>query len=823
MIKALRFSLVFFVLNFALSQLVQSQVLDELQSKLSAHELETEQEKVYISFDRNTYIVGDHIWFHVFLLKASDYRPEAKSKFVHVEFFDLATNEVFAKRTVKVVDGMGQADVQSLPTWGENLGVRGYTHHMLNFDEGSQFVGNLNFIKSKSKNKSVASGSKGIDVQFLPESGNLLDGVRTIVAFKGVSEEGRSVHFTGKITKLGTEEIIPLKTQYSGMGRVTITPEFGAQYVAEIDYLGKNYTFQLPQVEKLGYQLNCSFQGKRLMVSTMTLNQSLMGATVVVHQNNQVVFTHDIVSEEVDHFLFDPKELDEAVYQISLFNASGLPLAERMVYLNLDNAEPIAANLNVEVVDGEAKAALELEEGFLGSFSVYDAKYDINPYKTSIKDYLLLNSHVKGIVENPGFYFDRSLPKHVRNFCLDLLMLTQGWSRFDWSSVLAEEEPKGQLPAESDGLNIRLRTFMDYGRGDKRPLQTEVDLVEEDPVQLTKGKTYSNGEIIFNKSFSDTLNLFAKANAVFFNGRQLRESESISIEPYPVTSDFRPQIIGSEKYTAPVIYKESTKRLPYLERALNQIDLKNVTVTEKRKDKRRNGYPPEYFKRPGQVYNPTFVTRRRVVDDNERMMFTNPLEILTQMGISIGLVPRQSEETVPFDSAFDDQSNAGGTSGLPGSGTSGFGRLTGQPLFLLNGVPTDVGYILNISPWEIDFVDTLLGPEAAVYGLRGNNGVIAFYTKTGREAKYNIGAVKNEVSFTFEGYYKSRKFYQTEMNAAGIQNNGLPVPTLAFQTMNTENRSVSFDLNSKDKDLVIKVEGITESGEPFVIKQTLVP
>ena len=50
---------------------------------------------------------------------------------------------------------------------------------------------------------------------------------------------------------------------------------------------------------------------------------------------------------------------------------------------------------------------------------------------------LLLNSDLKGYIEDPGFYFREV--NRATDRCLDLLLLTQGWTRFDVGAVAAGE------------------------------------------------------------------------------------------------------------------------------------------------------------------------------------------------------------------------------------------------------------------------------------------------------------------------------------------------------------------------------------------------
>ncbi|TXD53320.1 MULTISPECIES: TonB-dependent receptor plug domain-containing protein [unclassified Polaribacter] len=51
-----------------------------------------------------------------------------------------------------------------------------------------------------------------------------------------------------------------------------------------------------------------------------------------------------------------------------------------------------------------------------------------------------------------------------------------------------------------------------------------------------------------------------------------------------------------------------------------------------------------------------------------------------------------------------------------------------EPLFILNGVPVDENSFRDIVPTTIRTVKILKGPETAIYGLRGANGVIEVRT-----------------------------------------------------------------------------------------------
>ena len=54
-----------------------------------------------------------------------------------------------------------------------------------------------------------------------------------------------------------------------------------------------------------------------------------------------------------------------------------------------------------------------------------------------------------------------------------------------------------------------------------------------------------------------------------------------------------------------------------------------------------------------------------------------------------------------------------------------------EPLFVIDGIPMEVqrGTLSWLSPHDVESIRALKGPDAAIYGVRGSNGVIVIKTK----------------------------------------------------------------------------------------------
>ncbi|MBD5285517.1 MAG: hypothetical protein HDS29_04470, partial [Bacteroides sp.] len=79
------------------------------------------------------------------------------------------------------------------------------------------------------------------------------------------------------------------------------------------------------------------------------------------------------------------------------------------------------------------------------SVSVTDGLLPDNQAAT-IGSEILLNSELKGYIEDPGYYFENVDPRVDSH--LDLLMMTQGWRRYDCDSIMNDSSQEFKFPVE---------------------------------------------------------------------------------------------------------------------------------------------------------------------------------------------------------------------------------------------------------------------------------------------------------------------------------------------------------------------------------------
>ena len=434
------------------------------------------QEKVYLQFDNTSYYTGETIWFKAFVVNASDNR-RAPSKVLYVDFLSPG-GDVLKSLKLPVVAGQADGSFSLndastaharelrgvLPYPSGFYEIRAYTSYMLNFSKDLLFRRILpvfekpekdgNYYGEKPVIRETRAGRhqqlrhqpesvRGIDVTFYPEGGHLIAGVPNRVAFKVMGSDGLGADADGVLN-----DSLSLTCVHDGMGSIVFTPE-KTQNRAVFSFGGRRYDFRLPDAERDGYLLKADVSGTNLTATVLAAGKApsdTLGLTLTCRgelKDFQTVFASSSYSE----VKFPLADASEGVHCLTLFDRDGTVLATRHVYVKAGNAPPSIAMASVKDRYGPfelMRLDFELKDGagqpFRDRFclSVRDGGCPGSATETDIRSSLLLSSDLRGLVYMPEYYFESDDGLHQE--ALDLLMLVQGWEKYDWRKRAGVEE-----------------------------------------------------------------------------------------------------------------------------------------------------------------------------------------------------------------------------------------------------------------------------------------------------------------------------------------------------------------------------------------------
>ena len=422
------------------------------------------REKVSLHFDNASYYLGDTIWFKAYAVTAEHNLPTTISKPLYVELLDQLGN-VAERQIIQLTDGEGCGQIILNNTFFTGYyEVRAYTKWMLAFDNPSYFSRILPVYRKRLSDeetpRSIATyrmdasmkqrpndKTKKFTVRFFPEGGQLVRGISSIVAFEAASRDKGAVDIEGTVMSPNGEELAHIRSLHDGMGYFEYKPGEKAG-IAEIDYEGSTYRFELPEALPQGYALRVD--NRQEMLNIIVSRSSLvMEDTLAVFVSSQgrpykcVVLNFE--GQLNCQFRVSAKELPEGVQQVSLVNLRGETLCERFCYVMPRSSMLLACKTDhalyrpFEPVTCRIKVRDRLNRPVQARLSVSirnGVESDYQEYDNSIYTDLLLVSDLKGYIHQPGFYFkDRSAERFKM---LDVLLLVRGWRQYDLSQLIGK-------------------------------------------------------------------------------------------------------------------------------------------------------------------------------------------------------------------------------------------------------------------------------------------------------------------------------------------------------------------------------------------------
>ncbi len=776
-----------------------------VQQNLEKYSTRAPQERMYLQFDKPAYNPGETIWFKAYLM--SGIEPSIISRNIYFDFADEKGN-ILSHIFEPVVESSSFGNFQIPQNYAsDKIFVRAYTKWMLNFDSSFLFNKTLPVIQKNPVNRVTAASKPNL--RFFPEGGDLYAGIDNRIAFKSIYADGKPFAVSGDVLDEKNVTVAKFRSTHDGMGSFNLHPTAGVKYKAVWkDDKGVLQTTMLPESRTEGLSLEIkNDQGKKgFIIRKVGTDQRFSQAHIIATLYGQLAYmasvnlsANNIVSGSIP-----TAEIPSGILQITLFDSGWIPVAERISFVDnndyrfdpevgfsvLGTGKRGKNTLVINVpTDISANLSLSVTDKGIGSDS-----------SDNIISHLLVTGELRGIINNPAYYF-RSNDDSVRSQ-LDLVMLTNGWRKINWKQVVTGKLPEFKYQPDTNYFSLSGKI---YGASPEElrasPLlflilqptnDSTRDLAQ---VAINPDATFSDPDkIIFDTvkvyySVGGTSGLLnsseLKFNSPITSPRNLLQDQSAGLYFRDTAAENRSRFLASEQ-----------ERLNEL---MEGATLENVTVRAKTKSKM-------------ELMDEKYATGLFSGGNATSFDILNDPTAQSQFNVLTYLQGRVAGLQI-----------SGGNSGLSMGSQPSISWRGGKPALYLNEMQVDQDQLSNISMADVAYIKVFQPPFIGPYG--GGSGAIAVYLRKGGEGTARKG--KGLPFKVITGYTPQKEFYSPDYATFDVRHEKDDLrSTLYWNPMiltTPENHILKFNFYNNDvtEGFRVIVEGMSKDGRMTSVEKVI--
>jgi hypothetical protein len=423
----------------------------------------------------------------------------------------------------------------------------------------------------KTYTKTVVFDKDYVDLQFFPESGDLVHSLNSIVGFKAVDANGKGKLTEGDIIDEKGEAITAFKSNGLGMGSFYITNVDSAKkYLARVKTTpsnNKSTVYPLPKVAATGTILSLIQQADKVLLqvtSNYLKNDSIY--VRISFRGKQLYEKKAILNQGEYQSIVSTANIPEGIIAFTLLDSAKKPMTSRLFFnskpkgrmnLNLSTDKTTYSkrdltNLTIQTTNNHNEpiqtntSVLVINKDELGT---------MQELRQNILSYFLIESELKGSIENPGYYFQND---SIKNDDLDALILTQGWSKYNYAKLY---KTPTVYPEKSLNISGTVQSVFSEKKGKKGVQLT----------MMTTGanKSFYNQETDNQGKFSFELNdAYGKdIDVLFSTTKKLNQSTSSTVV---LDKKKSPQINFAQQK---IVYQIDSIAQPFINKNLKQKEI----------------------------------------------------------------------------------------------------------------------------------------------------------------------------------------------------------------------------------------------------------
>jgi hypothetical protein len=422
------------------------------------------------------------------------------------------------------------------------------------------------------------------------------------------------------------------------------------------------------------------------------------------------------------------------------------------------------------------------------SISITDASIVMPEQQTIYSDFLLSND-IRGRVYNPAYYFSSDADSVATH--LDLVMLTNGWRKFDWNKIKNGVLPTLQYPVETEMMKLAGKIY------ESKSTRIADDLLLN---LIIRGKDSSKRMLFLpvgkDGRFEEKSTFFYDTARIYYslNGKTKIASPVIHFENGLLNQNFKKIEFGENNFINS--WSDSIARAKLNSILLEQerqrklaasLTLSEVVVKSRTKS-------------PVQILDEKYAKGLFSGGDGISFDLSADANIVSSIDILTYLQAKVPGLTITTNGQQPSAT-------WRGSNTD----------FFLNEINTTIDQVQNMSVADIAYIKAMRPPFFGSMG-GGSGGAIAIYTKQGGNNRSKVDNSKGMENTVLGGYSVFKEFYNPTYDKPSENfeiDNRATIYWNPYLLTNKKSSRVRIEFYNNDisKKLQIVLEGINANGK----------
>ena len=423
------------------------------------------REVAYAHLNKSTYINGEMIGFTAYVFDKYTKEP---SKLTTNLYCTLTTQEgeVIKKKLIKVENGVS-SNVFDLDSTLSNgiFTFKAYTNWMRNFDEQNHFEQTFKVINANKVDliKPVSNANIKVDLQVLGEGGHILYNAPNNVGIIAKNQFGYGIaNAYGSIIDNTGTIVSEFQLNSVGLAKALFTPETDKSYTIQLKLNDKTISKTIEDIKLIGLNLSLVPSADRINLMFRTNDRSFkamkdLSFKIALHNGEQMILNGFALNKDGIAIVSFPKEeLFTGMNIFTVFDEKNNPVLERLYFNKTGISQTKIKDIKLKSIKDSLDISLgttAIDTTRFSSLSVSVLPGDTKSYNhnNNLLSQLFIQPYIKGGIEKGEQYFANNLGE--TNYNLDLLLLTQGWSSYDWNTIFRTSEINYLYPFER-GIDI---------------------------------------------------------------------------------------------------------------------------------------------------------------------------------------------------------------------------------------------------------------------------------------------------------------------------------------------------------------------------------